>query len=209
VEELSDGGVSGAGPQVDLTDVISTTERGPHPADPATDADAASQVTVDILAAVRELDRQTRAFHARAQNYEQTIRQMQSRIEQLQGDQVQALLKPLIQQLAGLHAQAAEATEQALARGEAAEKDLRFFALAIEDALGLLDIESVAAAPSAEFDPSRHHALRAAPTDDPSLDRRIQRVLRQGFTYAGAPRVFLPARVTIYRYEPGEGAPGD
>jgi len=158
--------------------------------------------TADLLAAVRGLEQQAHMFHVRAENYEQIIRQMQARIEQLQGDQVQALLKPIIQRLAGVYAQATEASEQARARGEAAEKDFEFFAVAIEEALGLVDIESVGAAPSVEFNPSKHHASRIVITDDPSLDRRIQRVLRQGFTYAGASRVFLPAQVCIYRYEP-------
>ena len=127
---------------------------------------------------------------------------MQSRIEILQGDQVQALLKPLIQTFAELHAQAVQASEVARERGESAEKDFSFFATAIEEALGLVDIESVAAAPVVQFDRSKHHASMIVATNDPELDKRIQRVLRQGFTYAGAPRVFLPARVSVYRYEP-------
>jgi molecular chaperone GrpE (heat shock protein) len=113
-------------------------------------------------------------------------------------------------------------------RGEAAsEKDFSYFAVAIEEALGLLDIESVGAAPSVEFDPRKHHAVRGVPTADRELDKRVQRVLRQGFTYIDAPRVFLPARVTVYRYEaqqapedvaasehhpisePGKGEPGE
>ncbi|WP_198286945.1 nucleotide exchange factor GrpE [Frankia sp. QA3] len=164
-------------------------------------------MSADVVAALRGVERQAEAFHARAQNYEHIIQQMQSRIEQLQGDQVQALLKPLIQRIASLHAQAVEASEQARGRGETAEKDFRFFTVAIEEALGLLDIESVAAAPSVKFDPRQHHASRVLPTDDPSMDGRIQRVLRQGFTYTGAARVFLPARVSIYRFEPPSEVP--
>lgn len=156
----------------------------------------------ELTTALKSLEVQTLAFHTRAENYEQIIRQMQSRIEQLQGDQVQALLKPVIQRFAGLHAQAIESSEQARDRLEAAEKDFSFFAVAIEEALGLVDIESVGASPSVEFDPRKHHASRIVATGDPELDKRIQRVLRQGFTYAGAPRVFLPAQVSVYRYEP-------
>jgi molecular chaperone GrpE (heat shock protein) len=181
----------------------------------------------EVTAALKNLETQVRGFHTRAESYEQIIRQMQSRIEQLQGDQVQALLKPLIQRFAELHAQATEASEQARDRGESAEKDFSFFAVAIEEALGLADIESVGAAPSVEFDSRKHHASRNVSTDDPELDKRVQRVLRQGFTYADATRVFLPAQVSVYRYEPphapedeetseheptnepGEGEPGE
>ncbi|MGV1004587.1 MAG: nucleotide exchange factor GrpE [Candidatus Nanopelagicales bacterium] len=155
----------------------------------------------NVLAALDRIQAQVHGFHERAENYEQIIRQMQSRIEALQGDQVQALLRPVIQRFAGLHAQAMEASERARDHGEAAEKDFNFFAVAIEEALGLIDIESVSAAPSVEFDPRKHHAVRTVPTDDAALDKLVQRVLRQGFTYAGAPRVFLPAQVSVYRFE--------
>lgn len=163
----------------------------------------------DLITAFERLEAQVRLFHARAENYEQTIRRMQNRIDQLQGDQVQALLKPVIQRFAGLHAQARESSESARDRGEAAsEEDFSYFAVAIEEALGLVDIESVGAAPSVEFDSRKHHAVRGVPTADPDLDKRVQRVLRQGFTYIDAPRVFLPARVTVYRYE-AQQAPDD
>lgn len=154
-----------------------------------------------VAAALKGLEAQIQGFHARAENYEQIVRQMQSRIEQLQGDQVQALLKPVIQRFAGLHAQAVEASEKARERGESAEKDFGFFAVAIEEALSLVDIESVGAAPDVEFDSGKHHASRIVPTADPGLDKRVLRVLRQGFTYVGAPRVFLPAQVSVYRFE--------
>lgn len=166
-------------------------------------ADAANgSLLAAVTAALRGLEAQVQGFHARAENYEQIVRQMQSRIEQLQGDQVQALLKPVIQRFAGLHAQATEASENARERGESGEKDFSFFAVAIEEALGLVDIESVGAAPAVEFDSSKHHASRIVPTGDPELDQRVQRVLRQGFTYVGAPRVLLPAQVSVYRYAP-------
>lgn len=181
------------------------------PTDAGTDesADAAmSGVATDpkwqlaeLTTAVEGLRHQASAFHARAENYEQIIRQMQGRIEQLQGDQVQTLLKPVIQRFAGLHAQATEAAEQASSRGESAVKDFSFFAVAIEEALGLMDIESIGATASAPFDSSRHHATRIVPTQEPDLDSRVERVLRQGFTYVGSVRVFLPAQVSVYRYE--------
>lgn len=169
---------------------------------PSSDEVTGSHLSDEVATALHSVEVQVQGFHARAENYEQIIRQMQSRIEQLQGDQVQALLKPVIQRFAGLHAQATEASEQARDCGEAAEKDFSFFAVAIEEALGLVDIESVEAAPSAEFDSKKHHATRIVPTNDPELDKCVQRVLRQGFAYAGAPRVFLPAQVSVYRYEP-------
>lgn len=164
-------------------------------------SDMISPLEDSVVVALQGLEAQVQAFHIRAENYEQIVRNMQNRIERLQGDQVQALLKPVIQRLAGLHAQAAEAAVRARDLGESAEKDFSFFAVAIEEALGLVDIESVKAAPDVEFNSKKHHAVRAVPTGDIDRDRRVQRVLRQGFTYVDAPRVFLPAQVSVYRYE--------
>ena len=166
-----------------------------------TDVAPPDQAFVELTGAVDTLGRQVGAFHARAESYEQIIRQMQARIEKLQGDQVQALLKPVIQRFAGLHSQAIDGAERARVRGEAAEKDFSFFAVAIEESLGLVDIESVGASPSELFDAGKHHAARVVPTQELDLDKRIERVLQQGFTYVGAQRVFLPARVSVYRFE--------
>lgn len=164
-------------------------------------SDLVSPPEDSVVATLQRLEAQVHAFHIRTENYEQIVRNMQSRIEQLQGDQVQALLKPVIQRLAGLHAQADEAASRAGELGESAEKDFRFFAVAIEEALGLVDIESVKAAPDVEFNSRKHHAVRTVPTGDIDRDQRVQRVLRQGFTYVDAPRVFLPAQVSVYRYK--------
>ncbi|WP_017613529.1 nucleotide exchange factor GrpE [Nocardiopsis salina] len=161
----------------------------------------AAPASEGMSASVEGLAEQVRGFHARADNYEQIIRQMQNRIEQLQGDQVQALLKPVIRRFAGLHSQAAEAAERARERGEKSEKDFDFFMDSIEEALGLIDVESVEAESSTEFDPAKHHAARVVTTDDPEKDRRVHRVLRQGFTYVDADRVFLPAQVSVYKHE--------
>ena len=225
----------GPDPTVELQDDASSESNQPLSDGPANSkggntrpADDADSFQWDaVLAALKGLEVQVQGFHARAENYEQIVRQMQSRIEQLQGDQVQALLKPVIQRFAGLHAQATEAAERARERQESAEKDFRFFTVAIEEALGLVDIEPVGAAPGVKFDSRRHHATRIVPTDDSGRDQRVERVLRQGFTYGGAPRVFLPAQVSVYRYEapqavqadenpesnqtsqPGEGDPGE
>jgi molecular chaperone GrpE (heat shock protein) len=147
-------------------------------------------------------------FHGRAEQYEAVIRRMQSRIEELQADQVRELLKPVIVKLAALHTEATEAEVRASTRGDdSVRKDFDYFVSEIEDALGLLDIESINVSELDEFDASRHAAHRRIDTDDPSLDRRVAKVFRQGFTYVGAERVLVPAKVTVYRHNPA--APSD
>lgn len=204
----------GANPHDATSGAPTTSEGSPtssHDADAEGEAEKTSNPlvrdgagTADLVQAIDGLCRQTERFHERADSYESTIRQMQARLEDLQGDQVKSLLKPIIQRLAALHAQAAEAEERAVDRSEKAEKDFGYFAIAIEETLALFDVESVGARPGVDFDPSRHHAIRRVPTTDRSHDRVIQRVIRQGFTYAGAPRTLLPAKVSIYAYKEAE-----
>lgn len=150
---------------------------------------------------IADLAEQIRRFHERTERHEQIIRQMQERITELQGDQVQALLKPALVRFAGLHAQASDAEAEAIERGEHAARDLAFFRTAIEEALALIDLDSVAAAVGIPFDPARHHATGVVATPARELDQTVQRVIRQGFAYTDATRTAIPAQVVIFRYE--------
>lgn len=154
-----------------------------------------------LLPALDALTKQISRFHERSARSEEIIRTMQSRITELQGDQIQALLKPTIQRFAGLHAQAADALQAAIDRNEYSAADFSFFMTSIEDALGLIDFDSVGAAVGVAFDSTRHHATSVTATGDLALDRTIQRVIRQGFKHADAARVSIPALVTIYQYD--------
>lgn len=147
-------------------------------------------------------------FHERSLRQEEIIRLMQARITELQGDQVQALLRPMLRRIAGLHAQAAEARDGAAARGEKAVNDFSYYMVAIEEALGMVDLDSVEARAGDAFAPETQHAASAVPTDDPSLHRIIQRVLSQGFMYPGSDRAAIPAQVAIYRYDEKRGDAG-
>jgi molecular chaperone GrpE (heat shock protein) len=167
----------------------------------ATEASDESGPADALHSALGALTEQVSRFHERSARSEEIIRTMQSRITDLQGDQVQALLKPTIQRFAGLHAQAAEARHAAIERNENAAADFSFFMTSIEDALGLIDFDSVGAAVGVAFDSTRHHATSVAATGDATLDKTIQRVIRQGFTHADATRVSIPAQVTIYQYD--------
>lgn len=154
----------------------------------------------DDSTVIADLAEQVKRFHERTERHEEIIRQMQGRITELQGDQVQALLKPALVRFAGLHAQASAAETEAVERGEQAARDFAFFRTAIEDALALIDLDSVGAVPGAPFDAVRHHATGVVTTADPALDQIIERVVRQGFAYTDAPRTTIPAQVEIFRF---------
>ncbi|KDQ04753.1 hypothetical protein EN35_27850 [Rhodococcus qingshengii] len=153
---------------------------------------------------------QLEMFHARSEQYESIIRRMQSKIEDLQSDQVRTLLKPVINRLAVLYTEAVSAAQRAADRGDLkSQKDFGYFADEVEEGLGMLDIESLDTQVDDEFDAARHAARGTAVTGDQSLDRKVASVVRQGFTYVGAERVFLPALVKVYRFDPNSAVPQD
>lgn len=149
-----------------------------------------------------QLRAETSAFHERAAAYEDNARSLHSRIEKLQDDQVRSLLKPFFERLSTLHAQALDSSAALVTEAPAAAEDFEYFAETIEDMFSLYDIDSVGAAVGNPFDARLHQSARIIATDDPALDATIQRVARQGFIFAGADRVLLPARVSVFRYTP-------
>lgn len=189
--EVAPAGATGSGPTAELT----------------TDA-AMGNSSPELAAELADMASALERFHARAEQYESIIRRMQSRIEELQADQVRELLKPLILKLASLHTAAIDAERRASTReDDASRRDFDYFVSEIEETLSLLDIESIGVSVLDEFDAARHAARRRVDTDDASLDRRIAKVIRQGFTYVGAERVFIPAQVTVYRHTSDSAEP--
>lgn len=168
--------------------------------------DDSPSVAGELAAMASALER----FHSRAEQYESIIRRMQSRVEELQADQVRELLKPVIVKLAALHTEASAAEVRAAGRADdSARKDYDYFVSELEETLSLLDVESIGVVEGDVFDAAKHAARRRVDTDDVSLDRRIAKVVRQGFSFVGADRVLLPAMVTVYRHQtPGvDGVP--
>ncbi|OYN93377.1 hypothetical protein CGZ95_18615 [Enemella evansiae] len=145
----------------------------------------------------------TATFRAHSDFYEDLVRKQQQRIETLQTDQIQALLGPILQGLAALLTQASDAANRALARGDDRQvfDDFIYFHDAVEQALGLVGVNSVGALPGGEFDRATHAARRSIDTPDEALGGTIARVMRQGLVREGGERAFLPAQVTVYRYK--------
>lgn len=186
----------------DVVELLAVDDPG---AEVLSTADRIEGAAVDeILTAVGELASRLDRFNERAQAQEALIQKMQERITELQGDQVRALLSPLFQELASLHADLLEAAakDYSLLPPERLPKELSFLVDRVETALELVGLESVKAAPGIEFDSRLHSAARRVPTGDPSLDRHIERVQRQGFTFPGAAKASLYARVTVYSFDP-------
>lgn len=150
---------------------------------------------------LEDLHNAVQGFHDRAEQYEVIIRKMQSKIEDLQSDQVRTLLKPVINRLANLYTEATSAAQRAADRGDAkAQKDFGYFADEIEEGLELLDIESLDTKVGDAFDAAVQAARGTVDTEDPALDRTVAALVRQGFSYAGAERPLLPSVVKVFKY---------
>ena len=149
------------------------------------------------------LDKNVRALSDRSEFYEDLVRKLQNRVESLQVDQVQQLLGPVLTRLAILVTQSADAAQLARIHGEGYRADVEFeyFHDALLETLDLVGVESVGAAPGAPFDRSVHASRKTVRTGEQGLDWTVAKVLRQGLVRAGGERAFLPAQVSVYRYD--------
>lgn len=157
----------------------------------------------ELAELIRGIRGELSAFAERSSFYEQLVRQLQARVEILQTDQTQQLLGPVFQRLASLLTDSAGAAEGARAQQGDFRADIEFdyFTDAILETLDLMAAQSVEAKVGDTFDRARHASLNSVPTLDQSLDWTLAKVVRQGIIRHGAERAFIPAKVTVYRYD--------
>lgn len=173
------------------------------PARPERDDVGDGVTNSEIAGLVAGVAADVRAFTERAEFYEDLVRQLQSRVESLQTDQVQQLLGPVLTRLAILLTQTADSAALARAHGEGYQADVEFeyFHDALIETLDLIGVESVGAAVGDAFDRSAHASRKSVRTGERDQDWTVAKVLRQGLARPGAERAFLPAQVAVYRYD--------
>ena len=225
--------VDGAAVNVSPTDPdVAAIEQSPHPVD-AVDANSiAAESTTgqappdgggadqppgpsgaerhgELLSAIQHLQSTVEALGERSRADQDIIARMQARLEALQADQVRALLGPVVTELAGLHADFAEAAARDYeALGVArVRKEFSLLGDRVENALDQLGAVSVGVKPGQAFDSRLHTAARQTPTGDPARDKTIAAVLRQGFAFQHESKPALYARVNVYRYDNSLEAP--
>ncbi len=165
----------------------------------------------DVQSGLAGLTSRVTAFNERSAAQESIIARMQQRLEELQGDQVRALLRPVFEQLAALHGDITAIADRVLSAGDGARwgKELAFLSNRVETAFDSLGLVSVEADAGVEFDSRVHFAVRSKPTHDAALDKSVAEVQRQGFTTPGTTKTELPARVVVYSYDPQEPVGGE
>ncbi len=186
-----------------LDSSVATDSREKFPSSAQVGEGQATVTNTQIAQLLGDLDGSVRAFADRAEFYEDLVHKLQNRVESLQVDQVQQLLGPVLTRLAILITQSADAAQLARIHGEGYQADVEFeyFHDALLETLDLVGVESVGAAPGAPFDRSMHASRKTVRTGEQGLDWTIAKVLRQGLVRAGAERAFLPAQVSVYRYD--------
>ena len=190
----------GASEDLHLSDELPYTTSA---AEVATHLGGLRSSVVAVTAAIADLRADFSTFHERSAAQETLIARMQQRIDELQGDQVRALLSPVYQELASLHADLMEAAgkDYSVVPPERLPRELSFLLSRVDTALQLLGLESVGAAAGVQFDSRLHSAVRRVPTGRKSLDGLVATVQRQGFTFPGSAKASLYARVTVYAYD--------
>lgn len=173
------------------------------PARPERDGAGDGVTNSEIAGLVTGVAADVRAFTERAEFYEDLVRQLQSRVEFLQTDQVQQLLGPVLTRLAVLLTQTADSAALARAHGEGYQADVEFeyFHDALIETLDLIGVESVGATVGDAFDKSVHASRKSVRTGERDQDWTVAKVLRQGLARPGAERAFQPAQVAVYRYD--------
>jgi molecular chaperone GrpE (heat shock protein) len=168
----------------------------------ATLTEQVGSVATEMAAASEQL----KTFQRRAQGYEEIIRGLNAKVLKLQADQIQELFGPVLRQLAQMLTLAVEGEAEARhpSPGYSAQVEFESFISSLTDALEMMGVSPVEAVLGGPFDATKHSARRVIVTQDPALGSTIARVFRQGLIRHGAERAFLPAQVSIYRYEAAE-----
>lgn len=200
-------GDSGAAPTVEpsaVTDGPAADELHEQDGPATVEATREDEIRVepgdDLRALVDEIASLSAQFDKRASEYERTIRELYSRVEELQRNQLMGLMKPVFVQFADLHAEMVSTAQQAREAGdEGHASDLDYFTEAFERMLGHFDLESVGAAAGGPFDRRSQAAVLTKKTTDRAADQTVARVVRQGFRMSGEERVLIPARVVVWK----------
>lgn len=159
----------------------------------------------DVCRTLAELGTLTEAVDAR----DGLISSMQEAVSEGRRDQISVLLTPTARKMIDLQSELLKAStdDYSRSRPENIVSQFLYFSEGIEDILERLGFLSVDAKEGDRFDARRHNAVETVPVTDPSLDKTIHSVLRQGFSFVEAKKVAFPAKVMVREYHPEDTAP--
>lgn len=196
--------VEGRNVPVDLDDPENAAEEMATEETATVEPTADEKPTTVVLASIEErlarIESGVYQFNDRARELEGNNLKMHDLVSDLRSDSVVQALKPALERLASLNIQALNCAEDSAGDGTA-RTDFLGFADEIDEIFSFYDFHSVDAHVGVPFDRSFHAAVQRKKTNDPELEGRIARVIRQGYAATGSDRAFLHAQVAVYRYK--------
>ena len=140
---------------------------------------------------------------ARSENEAKIIKNMDSELKAYKDDLYKSILKPLILELIDLRENILKLSAFYLKKpeGEQAIPNATFadYAEDISDILEKYDVEIIKSNSGDDCLPLKHKILKAVPTDNESLHKKIAESFSSGYIYNG--RVISPELVYVYKFE--------
>ncbi|MBI5169532.1 MAG: nucleotide exchange factor GrpE [Candidatus Eisenbacteria bacterium] len=184
-------------------------EPGAGPPEPGPEAqrekepapDHPTGAAMDLLVArLDDIGAQLRETNRIAEHRERSVDRLHDEVVSLRGGELIQAMMPVLRDLVRLYDDLDQVAARYAERGESAARDFGLFRDTVQDVLYRQGVEPYTAAPGDPFDARLHRAYKVVPTVDPSLDRKIARVLRIGFRSELKPVRML--EVDVHRHEP-------
>lgn len=131
-----------------------------------------------------------------------TVENLNDRIEELQGDQVNALLKPAATEIYRVLSQVDRWCSQVELTGSIKpDKRFDFIIDGLIEALEALGLNEIPVYIGDAFNKKIHHGSQTIETDDVMKDKTIAQVLQRAFSFTNAGKTAFPASVAVYAYK--------
>lgn len=166
----------------------------------------AEQQVIALLTSLSDQLKETNRISRERESVIDRLHQENQRLKQGELQQAQLpILRDLIRLYDDLKLTAASYSDRATADGEKFVNDLRCYAETVADILYRHGVEKIEAATGEEFNSKEHKAVAVTHAAGPEQERRIARVIRDGFR--NETRVIRSVEVEVLRYEaPPDGA---
>jgi molecular chaperone GrpE len=157
------------------------------------EADAAADP--ELLEALERLDSRLEESQRLLNRQSDLVDRLHAENQELRAGELRSAQLPLVRDLLRLHDDLGRMRE---VEGESAE-DLRLVRESLIDTLARNGIESISPRSGEPFDSQLHSVAGTEPTEDPSLDRSVAEVVRQGFRWDSGD-VIRVSEVRAYRH---------
>jgi molecular chaperone GrpE len=188
--------------------MVTTGEEDPDGEQPAAEArgTSADGGGAGVRSSLTELAGQLAREHDRAQARERVIDRLHSEVERLRAGEARSLLRPAVTDLRRLRddlTAQARSVPDTMKRAEVAAL-LESYADSVVLILERCGVVPVRPDQQTRLDPRQQQVADVVPTSQAELDGTIADVVMDGYAETDTGRLVAPARVTVYRHQPGD-----